>query len=205
MKKVLKIFIVCTLSILMFTSCNSVTSQDKEEFSELEFKNWGAPNRIVFTDLNHLEDYSDIIVIGSFTEDASQKEIRQYDSQIGSDVLAAVISTNNIKVSKVIKGDLQVGDTVTITQRYGIIDGKFINNSDLTPMLKGDTWLFFLYESDNLNVGTYRCTGDSDGRYPIKNVSYRKIAFTDNEDIGVYNKEDFREDIYKEILEKYDF
>lgn len=50
----------------------------------------------------------------------------------------------------------------------------------------------------------YFCTGDSDGRYPVKDFAYKRIALTENEDLGVFDEKDFKDEIYNEILEKYD-
>lgn len=205
MKKCILDFLLISY-ILTSAACTGAPSGNTEEFSDLELAEWGESNRMVFGDLEQLEKHSDIIVVGTFNKDSEQEEIYQYDGHFEKDVLATVISTNSIEVSKVIKGDVNVGDTVPITQDYGVIDNQLVTTSELTPMLKGDTWIFFLSENTSeIRAGKYSCTGDNDGRYPLKNFSYRRIALTDNEDLGVYNKEDFREDIYSEILEKYDF
>lgn len=206
MKKIFLCFMFCSICALLFVSCSSDNVvQISEDFSEFEFTDWGEYNRLIYTNLEHLEKDSEIIVVGTFIAETEQEEIYQHNAHFGKDVLSTVISSNSIEVSKVIKGDVAVGDVVPITQDYGIVENQFLAISRLTPMLKGDSWIFFLSENKNLAVGKYSCTGDNDGRYPLKNFSYRRIALTDNEDLGVYDKEDFREDIYSEILEKYDF
>lgn len=205
MKKIFSVFLIGVLCSLTFASCSGDYSKDTCDFSELEFSDWGETNRLFYTNLDDLEKDSEIIVIGTFTDDTKQEEIYQYNSHFQKDILATIISTNSIEVLNVIKGDVKAGDTIPVTQDYGISDNQFIAISRLTPMLKGDTWLFFLSENKSeIRKGKYSCTGDNDGRYPLENFSYRKTALTDNENLGVYNKEDFREDIYKDILEKYD-
>lgn len=203
MKKIY-VLLISALCALTFCACNSGKAHSEEEFSELELVQWGEGNRHIYYNLEEMENDSEIIVIGSFIGDAEQEEAYIYDSHFEKDVLSFVISKNNIEVLNVIKGNVEIGSSVTITQMYGVVDNQLVTDSKLTPMLSGDTWIFFLTENTGSRKGTYRCTGDNDGRYPVKNFSYGKNALTDNEDLGVYNKEDFREDIYNEILEKYD-
>ena len=159
--------ILSIMYILTFTACTGKSLDNTEEFSDLELAEWGELNQMVYNDLEHLEKDSDIIVVGTFKEDSEQKEVFQYDSHFEKEVLSTVISTNYIEVSKVIKGSVNVGDAIPVTQDYGIVDNQLVTTSRLTPMLKGDTWIFFLSENTSeLRAGKFRCTGDNDGRYP---------------------------------------
>lgn len=203
MKKIIIVFLAVILFALTLTSCSGEAAVgDAEEFSGFELVEWGESNRLSYFSLETLEKNSDLILVGKFDGDASQDEVYQYDDNFQKDLLTFVKSKNDVEVLKVYGGDINVGDRVTVTQYYGTYGNELVTDSKLTPMLKGDTWLFFLRQKDD---GTYSCVGDNDGRYPLKNTEYRKIALTENEDLGVYKKEDFREDIYEEILEKYDF
>lgn len=204
MKKNIFILLIETMCVFLLASCSNADTANKELFSGYEFKKLDEGNRPVYNSLDELENECDIIVVGTFTGDARQDEVYTYEESFGKDVLSFIISQNDIEVSKVIKGNVKVGDKISVIQLYGTVDTKFMTNSNLTPMLKDDKWLFFLSESNGDYSGAYYCTGDNDGRYPLENFSYRKTALTDNENLGVYNKEDFREDIYKEILKKYD-
>lgn len=201
MKKVVSIILVAVIS-LMFSAC-STASTDNNDFSGVELVEWGEVNRLKYFDLETIEKSSDVIVIGTFTDDARQEEKYLYDDHFYKDILIDVKSFNTIEVSQVLQGDVQVGDTLTVAQEYGVVDNRLLTYSELTPMMKGDTWIFFLY--NNQQSGIYYCSGDSDGRYPVKNCEYARIALTDNEDLGVYDKKSFNEDIYNELLEKYDF
>lgn len=182
---------------------SSCSAADEEAYSGLEFVVFGEVNRLKLYDLDSLEESSDVIVEGTFVGNSDQELIYLSDEQVNNDTLMNIISYNNIEISKVIKGDVKVGDTLTIAQEYAVIENRFLTYSELTPMQEGDTWLFFLFNNDN--SGIYYCSGDSDGRYPIRNCVYSKVAFTENEDLGVYDKENFNEKIYAEILDKYDF
>lgn len=195
---ILLIGVLCTAAL---TSCSGQVPTD-EEFVGLELVEWEEGNRLQYFTLEDVEEKSDLILIGRFTGDAVQEEVYQYDDHFQKDIVIFTKSKNTLEILKVYSGDVNEGDSITVTQYYGVYDDSLTTDSKLTPMLNGDTWLFFL---SAMKDGTYCCTGDNDGRYPLQNANYRKIALTDNEQLGVYHKEDFREDIYGEILEKYDF
>lgn len=199
MKKFFSLFISLFFTLTM-SSCSAPV---EEAYSGLEFVEFGEVNRLKLYDLDSLEESSDVIVEGTFVGDSDQELIYLFDDQVNKDTLMNIISYNNIEISRVIKGNVNVGDTLTIAQEYAVIDDRFLTYSELTPMQEGDTWLFFLFNNDN--SGIYYCSGDSDGRYPIRDCVYSKVAFTENENLGVYEKESFNEKIYGEILEKYDF
>ena len=200
MKKIIISFL--TLSILiLFTSC-SVT-EETEEFSNLNFVQWGEGNYLQFFDLESLENYSEIVVVGTFIEESTQEIKYKYMDIFDKEVLFSVKSFNEIEITKVFKGDVNVGDTLKIGQEYAVVEDRFVTESALTPMMKGDTWIFFLEPSDNGEY--YYCVSYSEGRYPVKDFVYTRIALTENEDLGVYDMKDFKEEIYNEILEKYDF
>ena len=200
MKKIVAVFFILGI-LTLFTSC--VAADETEEFSDLNLVQLGEGNRLNFFDLESLESHSEIVVVGTFVEDSTQELTYQYEEFFGKEILAFVDSFNNIEVTKVFKGDVNVGDTLTICQNYAVVEDRFVTYSALTPMMKGDTWIFFLGSSDNGEY--YFCTSDSDGRYPVKDFTYTRIALTENEDLGVYEVKDFKEEIYNEILEKYDF
>ncbi len=207
MKK--SLFLILSLAVmLLFTSCSAPEAVEEEEpkeaFSGLELnKSTEFANRYKPYALEDLEETCDAIVVGTYVGDTRQKEIYQYDYQVEKDTLVNTITYGSIEVSKVFKGDFKEGDIIEYAQEYAVLDNEYITFSDLTPMSEGDTWLFFLF--NNYDSGIYYCLGDSDGRYPIKDFAYQRIALTDNEDLGVFDKEDFNEEIYNEILEKYEF
>lgn len=65
------------------------------------------------------------------------------------------------------KGDARKGDRLPISQSYGILEEEqcLITYSGLTPMEKGERWIFFLLKDDLSDM--YWCNGDSDGIYPL--------------------------------------
>lgn len=212
MKKIISLFLTAAL-LLTLTSCNREAEppyesesdyEDKLPFEGIELAKAGDVNRPQYDNLDELEEDSDLIVVGTCMGDAEQKDIYQYDGHFDTDILVMTNSTCQVKITQVFKGDVKVGDTIPVMQQYGVDKEKnrLLTYSDLTPMLDGDTWLFFLYDNRGEN---YMCCGDRHGRYPVENHTYRKTALTDSEELGVFNEYNFNQEIYDEILEKYEF
>ena len=202
MKKIISVIITCIICILTLTACNSESGGGYDDFSGLELVRLGMGDRAVYDRLDNLERASTVVVVGTFVEDAVQKADYQYNSYFNKDILVNVRSDNTIEVSKVLKGDVAVGDRLTVIQGYAVVDDRLVSESDLTPMVKGDTWIFFLKKSSKSDV--FWCTGDSDGRYPVPGSKNRTLAISEYSDLGVYDEQNFKSEIYSEILEKYD-
>lgn len=203
MKKFILIIVVCSFCTIL-TACSKVKEGSSGNlFAELEFVRVGETDRVGFNDLKSLEESVDLAVVGEFVADAEQDIFYDYDGYLGKNIVTNVVSYNTIEVTRVLKGDVNVGDNLKIGQYYGIVDGDLITFSDLTPMQKGDEWVFFLRKQRDADI--YWCYGDSDARYPTKkSVNNEPMPFSDSPDLGVYDNENFNRDIYNEILEKYD-
>ncbi len=201
MKKLISIIAALAACVLL-TACNGTT--EKNAFSDLELVRTGMSDRIVIDDLDALEKFNEIAVVGEFINDAETDVTYEYSAHFEKDIITDIRSYNTIKVTNVLRGDINVGDELTIGQRYGVAEGKLITFSDLTPMQKGDEWIFFLRKETNADI--YWCCGDSDARFPTKISASRnsRLAFADSWQLGVYDEADFRQDIYDEIVEKYD-
>lgn len=193
MKKLISVIAALALCASL-TACSKAPENDK--FAGLKFVDASETmNRLRFDTLESLENGADIAVVGQFINDSVQTV--DYDSGLFTDIT----SSNTLKVTKVLFGDVEVGDELNIKQSYGILDGELISFSKLTPMQKDDEWIFFLkLASDN----SYWCAGDSDGRYPTKNSSENGImSLSEAPELGVYNESEFKRAIYDEIVEKY--
>lgn len=115
-------------------------------------------DRIVFRTLERLLDPEwgegkQIVVIGEFIEEAKSEFIFKYDEHFGKEIVRDVRSFNQLRITEVLQGDVQVGDIVTVVQRYAFEEGRFDNGdgrnalvtfSGMTPMNKGDKWIYFL-------------------------------------------------------------
>jgi hypothetical protein len=118
-----------------------------------------SSDRDIYYSLAELEEASDLIVIGKFTDNAEQ------ELEYSGVSLINATSTNTISVSKVLKGEAP--DKITLSQRYGVLkeENKLVTFSGMTPMNMNEEWIFFLYY-DEMNK-TYWCSGDYTGRYPL--------------------------------------
>lgn len=201
MKKIISIITVFTVCAALTACSTEEESVVPDKYDGLELVRWDC-DMYLYDSLAKLEKDSHLIVIGEFIGEDRQDIDYQYDVDFEKDIITNVKSTNTIRISKVFKGDVEEGDCVDIHQRYGITDGRLVSFSDLTPMQKGDEWLFFLKSSSDQNG--YWCASDTYGRYPVPNVENEPMPLSDSPNLGVYSEQNFQKDIYNEILEKYD-
>lgn len=201
MKKIaalISAFILC----VTLTACNSPSpSEIPDDFSGIELLRWGEVERQVYGTLEEIEEVCDLVVVGTFIEDSIQDLDYHYDDFFGKEIIGLVQSKNTIEVSQVLKGDAEPGDLLNISQGYAVENGKLISWSALTPMIKGDTWVFFLGELEG--SGEYACIGDSDGRYPVSTAQNQTLTVSEYSELGVYDRKDFKDRIYNELVEKY--
>ena len=176
--------------------------------------------RAVYTSLDELEKASDLIVIGEYADKTEQFAKYEYSQEFKKEIIVDGVSQNTIKAEKILKG--KAPQRIVISQRYIINaqNGELIAFTEMTPMKKGDRWIFFLqYDKERK---TYWCAGDYSGRYPMpdeklhllckKTDEYKKqlSAYIKENGIDIYDiKEDqhaglakydrMREDIQKEV------
>lgn len=184
------------------SACSAADKEQGVDYSKLEFVKL-EQNRMVFSDLSEIEEFSEMIIVGEIIDDPVTETQTEYSEIFNKEIFDGVISYSTIRVIKVLSGNAEVGDEIKVAQYCGVFEDQFITYSEMTPMLKGDTWIFCLMKSLYTD-GLYGCTGDSDGRYPLKNETYRKTGFPAENDLGVYRRDSFKDNIYNEIFEKYD-
>lgn len=107
----------------------------------------------------------DVAVVGQFIDDPWQDIDSDDQTEIGS---FNYNSYNRFKINKILGGSgcgtVLEGSDVIISQNYAIKGGSFYSYSKLTPMLKGDRWVYFL--KFNEKNGTYYSLNDYMGRFP---------------------------------------
>lgn len=115
---------------------------------------------------------------------------------------------NYLQVERVLKGDAEEGELVLINQETSInIGGSNTHivfaRDRLTPMLKGDEWIYFLQKTDE---GCYIPVNGPQGRYPMPNNN--NVDMSKGEDGGIDefstygNAAPARDEIYAELLAK---
>lgn len=139
----------------MISGCSSPVKYPTEDMEIVKVQN----SRTLYYSLFELEEASDLIVIGKFTDNAEQ------ELEYSGVSLTNATSTNTISVSKVLKGEAP--DRITLSQRYGVLaeENKLVTFSGMTPMNMNEEWIFFLYYDETND--TYWCSGDYTGRYPL--------------------------------------
>ena len=164
MKKTIALIASTAMLLTASVGCgikNNDEKNSKPEASDIEVVHLEA-DRPIYDDVSELAESADLIVIGEFIKDSEQELI--YDN---GGVFVSVTSTNEIAVQKVLKGSVD-GDTLQIVQDYGIDrTNRLITFSDMTPMEKGDRWIFFLVYDEYRDA--YWVSGDYTGRYPVPN------------------------------------
>lgn len=109
---------------------------------------------------------SDLIIAGEFADYAHQTQDPSQTHESSPDV--EDYSLNYLRVENVIKGDIKAGQYVLICQNDEISAGGDravqLNSDDrLTPMFKGDRWIYFLKK----NGDCYEPVNGPQGRYPM--------------------------------------
>lgn len=206
MKKIISVMAALAACVSL-TACGG-TTEAPDIYSDLDLARTGCMNRVCPDSLEELESYCDTIVVGEFIDDSVSDITYEYRASFDKEIVVDIKSYNTIEVKQVLMGDVNVGDKLSTLQDSGIVDGKFYTFSELTPMVKGDEWLFFLAKDDN---DVYWVMCDSDGRYPTKSsaesnrrVAFKNAALSDSYQLGVFDEESFNQSIYGEIVEKYD-
>lgn len=211
MKKAIKKLTLIIAAAALLSSCGSADSS--VQTTEAAAK--AIPEKvvhvqsdiIVYSDLNSLLDASDLIVIGEFSADAEQEIEYQYNPEFGKDVIVDGESVNTLHISKVLKG-APASEEIKIVQSYFVQDEpeQLVSFSGLTPMVRGEEWLFFLrYDKEKDN---YWCAGDYCGRYPVPNEEIKakldeigEQGLLDKKTLGIYDDSENNTYLYRDIIE----
>lgn len=164
------------------------------DFSELELYEYALVDREAYWSFDKLVDNSDLIVLGTFVDDARQDcptENWTYDPSYGA-------SYNKLRVDKVFYGDVEVGDEIVIRDDTFVTDGKmmYIESSTLTPMIKGEQWVYFL-KQQSPEYGYYYQPLFTEGRYPVPG-NEKTFVLTGSQH-GVFDERYFHEDMYEDV------
>ncbi|MCL2019862.1 MAG: hypothetical protein FWG70_08915 [Oscillospiraceae bacterium] len=180
MKRIITFF--TTVLLLVATACSAnpnseATQEIVNEYNNIEIIRWMSDRNIHRTFENLIES-AELVVIGEFTEDATPTINYGYDLYFEKDVITNYWSTNTILIHEVLKGNIDT-EKISVCQNYAVIEqesGKLgiLTSSDLTPMNKGDQWIFFF--GGDKEGSSYWLTGDYTGRYPIPNERLSEIC-----------------------------
>lgn len=161
-----------------------------------------------------LAEQSDLIVAGTFADDLHQTQdpdkihVSESHEQILDEYFKGG-SYNYLSVERVLKGTTEsnfvlIHQLASTHQNGG---GEYIvhTNDYLSPMIKGDSWVYFLKKSED---GFFIPVNGPQGRYPMPGVSNSGISFADDipdsiDEFGAYYAapEANRAEIYAELIE----
>lgn len=142
-----------------------------------------------YNSYRELADDSLIIVAGTFVDDTRQTDTEDIDTDN-----FGYASFNTLKVTQVLQGDISEGDEIVIGDSYVVYDGGLVASTFLTPMIKGDSWVYFLQKTD---IDTYVTVGGYQGRYPVPGNENKEFPYVENGN-GVVNG-NMNEKIYSDV------
>jgi len=112
-----------------------------------------------------------------------------------------------LKISRVLQGEVSVGDEIAIIQRYSIKEEDGVtyieDKSGLTPMKKGDKWVCFLAYDDRDDV--YWTVSSYLGRFHVPENKEDLAQHLSAEEMGLYVKNDYNSMLYNQLVKAYDW
>ncbi|MDE7281932.1 MAG: hypothetical protein K2N36_09375, partial [Ruminiclostridium sp.] len=170
-----------------------------------------------YTSYRDLLNDSDLAVVGEFVDDPWQDVDPNVsaDPDNNDDIFLDCSSYNTFRIDCILTPNgstaAESGSEIVISQPYAVRGDTFSSHSKLTPMLKGDRWVYFLVYNEGEN--TYYPLNDYMGRYPdpyyyqvldrdpnIKDSANTFLPFMTNK-YGLINENDFNENIYRTLAD----
>ena len=210
-----KLFVCAIIIAIVTTACSGMQSVSPSSLKRVPEATDYVKVAVVQGDAAHnpkslgeVEKLSPYIVKGHLRDDAKQK----LDAPIQG-MITYGITVSTLEISQVYKGNLKVGDTIPLAEKYYTLE----ENGETTryemgyaPSVPGQEYVFFMVkapdESEILR-GTYSPMVKETGRYPVINTkdsgvsAIRSMSPEDlnlvNTDLSVYQK------IYQEVIDKY--
>jgi hypothetical protein len=122
-----------------------------------------------------------------------------------------LFNMTSLEVTGVIKGDIAVGETISILEPYYIMDSTVYTFGNYLPSWPNEEYLFFFarkqaegYGVPEECVGAYHVDNKERGRYLIPNdTQIKEGKFTRDElSLGKHNTDIYMQ-IYQDVIEKY--
>jgi hypothetical protein len=249
--KTKKTIISCGLAIVLsLTACSTteVPKNDNEQILEDEFAgitnvsiNRFHGNSIMADrdgNIVHEIDFpflldSGLVVIGEFVGESHGGFRHKYVEELGEYSGGFPWSFNQLRIIEVLQGDIEVGEIITVSGKYVINRERgslSIFDCDLTPMRKGDRWIFFIGLFENAveyfevlehEVGLEIAKngpiygGNGVYRYPLPTLeiaqsmersslgSLRQTDEIETSALGVFTRNEFDFEIYAQVLEHF--
>jgi len=167
MKKMGLYIFFCMVIVPLLISCKADEVSDISPDIEVVRS---QPERTYYENLEQIEEQASVIVKASVSENLGQEVDTTYDYVFQKEMPTYGYSKWEVEVSKVYKGDVNVGDKLILLQEYYIwtkSDGKkqLVTSSSVKPVKKGEEYLLLLRYEELL--GGYSTVGDYQGIYAI--------------------------------------
>ena len=161
----------------------------------------------VYDNFDDLLAASDLVVAGTFLDYPYQTQDPLIDAEHPfppNYIYLPPHSLNRLQVDKVLCGDAEIGDELIIYAYGGVMGSCFYSGENaLTPMLKGDSWIYFLrevFDSDGTVFYVPTVSGTS-SRYPIPDT-HNTFVFSNNT-LGVFDEKYFNTEINEQTQKLY--
>jgi len=205
--------------LLILPSCNTMEMAGSSAIGETVSDPFGDVDEIVHipfdlrfhSNLRQVEEASDTIVEAVAKGVIGQHVNSGYNAQFGKVIPDFGYSMREAKVTKVYKGDVNVGDTLILLEGHYVWEtdeGKrqLISRSALPPAKTDRTYLLFLACHDQ--HGGYWPAADWQSRFAVPDRAIREKAeanTVEQSDLDVYQHESwpYLIPIYREVYEKY--
>jgi hypothetical protein len=203
------LFIALIFAVSLFAFGGSAPAPDVSEpmygahHGEFDYVVYMPASRFFFeTTLEGLERRATNIVRGRIMNDA-RMVLR---------VNGRITTGNNLvsfEIYEVIKGDLSVGDVITISEPYYIVDRRFFTHSNYMPSIPYQEYIFFLSEQRTAPsppefVGIFPVIHGDRGRYRVPSGGRAMEAYTASElSVGTAGNFDLYMYLWRAVIEAF--
>lgn len=210
------IYLVCILLPTLFVSCKSEDTTDIPV--DIKITHYSATaDRLLFENLEEVENEASIIVEVTAKEIIDQEVSTHYSAHFEKELPSSGLTKRECHINRVYKGDVEIGDTITLLQDYYIWDfsdddsgeeQQLITSSYLKAAVKNNKYLMFLAYDDRFDGYWPVC--DYEGMFSIpsdkakEKIAEGKLdqAYTDVYDDYI-SELHYLEEIYIEVAQKY--
>lgn len=204
------IVVICCL-IVVIAGIRIINEKKKEKrMSNIEVINQTSADRIYYDTLLRVEEDATIIVEGKIGKSLGQEVSAPYDYEFQKALPGAGYTNIEVKVTKVHKGNVTVGDKITMSQNfyfwtYEDNTEQLISSSAVKPLEKDETYLLFLKYSERR--GTYIPVCDYQGMYPLEETQEKaSVKNIEQKDLShIYQVVEWKGlmPVYEEVRDKY--
>jgi len=180
-KTIITVSILSLITIFTITGTLLMRNPSKNLIASNKIVNFGHYESFadyeLFANLDSISNKARVVVIGKVVEVNKPQEIKigeSFSPEKNESVdVTDVYTVSDIKVEKVIKGDVKHGDIVSVKQRGGLYNGKNYTEKGAEYLVEGDRNVFFLEVYDKVPASLMNPT---QGKLKIKD---NKILFED--------------------------